>query len=564
MISKELKKAREYEEREGALISEEDRPAFHFTPRVGWLNDPNGFSFFDGRYHLFYQYNPYSTYWGPMHWGHAVSDDMISWEYLPCALAPDRDYDSAGCFSGSALTLPGGRQLLMYTGCSDDGKDPLGKGRWRQEQCIAVLDPDTGEYVKYDGQDGHGVCPPGQNGNPVITENDLPENGDVYEFRDPYLWTSSDGSYRAVVANGRTGEITEKGTYESEQGTQLCVYRSDDGYEWSFARVLFEDERRLGIMWECPNSFRLGGRYMLIASPMDMAMEEEGAEGTVRFPKGNNVCYITGNFDEKTGTFVHDKTDGRFRYEPVDGGLDFYAPQVMQAPDGRHIMIGWMQDPATANYISSEEADGDEELNYASRADGRSGYVHGEPGSRIFGQMTVPRELTLRGDRLIQWPVRELEEYRTGKVVSASIDLDSETRTIEEISGRALDMTIEVSPASASAAGICSLDEFIIRFARDYEHYVELSYRPDSSVLTVDRSSSGQSEDLTKRRSIRVRERRGNINLRILIDKWSAEVFVNGGEQVMSLTYYTPSDAEGITFTAEGRAIMDIVAYRMK
>ncbi len=551
MISKELQKAREYEAREGALVTEDDRPAFHFTPRIGWLNDPNGFSYYDGRYHLFYQYHPYNTYWGPMHWGHAVSDDMIRWEYLPCVLAPDTEYDGAGCFSGSALTLPDGRQLLMYTGCSDDGRDPLGKGRWREEQCVAVLDPDTGEYVKYAG-------------NPVITEADLPDGGDVYEFRDPYLRIASDGSYRVVVANGRTGEITEAGTYASDQGTQLCVYRSPDGFEWSFARVLFEDERRIGIMWECPNSFKLGGRYMLIASPMDMAMEEEDAVGSVRFPKGNNVCYITGNFDEKTGTFTHDNTDGKFRYEPVDCGLDFYAPQVMQAPDGRRIMIGWMQDPATANLMSSEDTNLADAPKHVMAADARSGYVHGEPGSRIFGQMTVPRELTLRGDRLIQWPVRELEEYRTGQTVSASIDLDSETRSIEGISGRALDLTLDISPESASAAGMCSLDEFSIRFARDYEHYVEISYRPDSSVVTIDRSNSGQSDDMTKRRSIRVRQRRGNLNLRILIDRWSAEVFVNGGEQVMSLTYYTPAEADGITFTAEGRAILDVVAYRMK
>ncbi len=552
MISKELAAAREYEQAEEKNIMEWERPVYHFSPRAGWLNDPNGFSFYKGRYHLFYQYHPYNSYWGPMHWGHAVSKDMINWEYLPCALAPDSKYDWAGCFSGSAMTLPDGRQLLIYTGCGDEKDDPLGKGRWLQTQCIAVSEEQENgsiEYVKYAG-------------NPVIKEEDLPEDADAYEFRDPYIWQANDGTYRAVVANARSGEITAEGTYKTDKGAQLNVFRSDDGFNWNFYKVLFEDERRLGIMWECPNFFRLGGRQMLIASPMDMAMEE--ANGSVRFPKGNNVCYITGSYDEENETFMHDRADGRFRYEPVDCGLDFYAPQVMKTPDGRHVMIGWMQDPATANLITPSDR---EKLRGEKKntviAEG-TGLVHGQPGTRIFGQMTVPRELTLRGDRLIQWPIRELEEYRTGQVISASIDLRSETRSIEGISGRALDLTIDVFPETVSAAGMCSLDEFTIRFARDYEHYVEIGYRADSSVVTIDRSKSGQADCITKRRSIRVRDRRGSINFRILIDKWSAEIFVNGGEQVMSLTYYTPPEAEGITFTAEGSAVLDIVSYRMQ
>ena len=303
LISGKLAEARAYEEKTEKLVKE--RPVCHFTPRTGWLNDPNGFSYYDGKYHLFYQYHPYSSFWGPMHWGHAVSDDMISWEYLPAALAPDMDYDRLGCFSGSALTMDDGSHLLMYTGCSDKPEDPTGRSRWYQSQNIAVKPQGETEYVKYAG-------------NPVITGEDLPDGADPYEFRDPYLWRATDGTYRALAANG---------VYDETKGTQLCLFKSDDGFDWRFETVLFEDKRKIGVMWECPNFFLLGGKYVLIASPMDMQAEEEEAVGSIRFPKGNNVCYILGDYTE--GEFIPDADEnGRFIYAPVDGGLDFYAPQV--------------------------------------------------------------------------------------------------------------------------------------------------------------------------------------------------------------------------------------------
>ena len=104
------------------MIKKEERPDFHLSARTGWMNDPNGFSYYNGQYHMFYQYYPYETKWGPMHWGHAVSSDLLHWEYLPAALAPDDACDRDGCFSGSAVALPDGRHLLMYTGVLRNGR----------------------------------------------------------------------------------------------------------------------------------------------------------------------------------------------------------------------------------------------------------------------------------------------------------------------------------------------------------------------------------------------------------------------------------------------------------
>ena len=116
MTSQILRDARRYEEEKERKIAKEPRPDFHLSARVGWMNDPNGFSYYKGEYHMFYQYHPFSPYWGPMHWGHAVSEDLLHWKHLPAALAPDMDYDRDGCFSGSAVVMPDGRHLLMYTG----------------------------------------------------------------------------------------------------------------------------------------------------------------------------------------------------------------------------------------------------------------------------------------------------------------------------------------------------------------------------------------------------------------------------------------------------------------
>ena len=115
MASEMLQKARDFEQ-EYMPYALSEQPKFHVTGGIGWINDPNGFSVYRGEYHLFFQYYPYDTKWGPMHWGHVKTTDFIRWQRLPTAMAPDQEYDRDGCYSGSAIELPDGRQLLLYTG----------------------------------------------------------------------------------------------------------------------------------------------------------------------------------------------------------------------------------------------------------------------------------------------------------------------------------------------------------------------------------------------------------------------------------------------------------------
>ena len=146
-----LEKANEYIRQN--YIDEKEKPLFHVTPETGWMNDPNGFSVYQGKVHLFYQFYPYKTEWGPMHWGHQVTEDLLKWEAYPVAMAPDQDYDHIGCFSGSAVEADG-KHVLLYTGVSQkDGKEI-------QNQCIAIGDGKT--YEKW--QD-----------NPVIKGDIMPE-----------------------------------------------------------------------------------------------------------------------------------------------------------------------------------------------------------------------------------------------------------------------------------------------------------------------------------------------------------------------------------------------------
>ena len=178
MTSEKLQKARNFEEQYSAYVPEDERPAYHVNGAIGWINDPNGFSIYKGEYHLFFQYYPYKPIWGPMHWGHVKTRDFIRWERLPVALAPDMPYDKDGCFSGSAIELPDGRQLLMYTGVREERRED-GSLKPYQTQCLAV--GDGVDYEKYEG-------------NPVLTAANLPKGGSEVDFRDPKIWKEPDAS----------------------------------------------------------------------------------------------------------------------------------------------------------------------------------------------------------------------------------------------------------------------------------------------------------------------------------------------------------------------------------
>ncbi|CAM4149294.1 glycoside hydrolase family 32 protein [Paenibacillus alkaliterrae] len=266
------------------------------------MNDPNGFVYYNGQYHMFYQYYPYQPVWGPMHWGHAVSHDLMEWKYLPVALAPDQGYDRDGCFSGSAIEQDG-KLYLMYTGHLVTGPDK--DHDYTQNQNIAVS-KDGIHFEKLD-------C------NPVLGPEQIPAGVSQRDFRDPKVFVR-DGIYYVVL-----------GSNDGQGKGLILLYRSIDLVEWDFVGEIARSDGEMGDNWECPDLFELEGRDVLILSPQRMPAQGDDYQNL------HSTAYMIGRLDTELGRFHYD------HYEQVDCGFDFYAPQTALDAKGRRIVIGWME-----------------------------------------------------------------------------------------------------------------------------------------------------------------------------------------------------------------------------
>lgn len=280
----------EYIAQKRTEINPRYRLHYHVVPPVGWMNDPNGFSFYKGEYHLFFQYYPYDSIWGPMHWGHVTSPNLVDWNYLPTALIPEEEM----CFSGSAV-VDGDSLVLVYTGRETTDTEPF----YNENQYLAF----SNDGVNFDKFEG----------NPVLSfrPNDSPD------FRDPKAWKYQDMWY--VVIGSKT---------EDERG-RVLLYRSPDLKTWEFLSIIGEANADMGYMWECPDFFELDGKFILLMSPQ--GLEPQGDRYKNVFQTG----YIIGSFDYVTFEFVPE-TD----FQELDFGHDFYATQSMDK-DGRRYVIGW-------------------------------------------------------------------------------------------------------------------------------------------------------------------------------------------------------------------------------
>ncbi|MFC4560131.1 glycoside hydrolase family 32 protein [Virgibacillus kekensis] len=276
---------------------------YHLMPPVGLLNDPNGLVFFKGKYHVFYQWNPFETAHGIKYWGHYISDDLIHWEPAPIALAPDQWYDKDGCYSGSAI-VHNGKMYLFYTGNVKDESNNR-----ESYQCMAVSE--NGISFEKKG--------------PVIH---IPE-GYTSHFRDPKVFYKDNLWYMVI------------GAQTIEGNGEVVLYSSPDLENWDFLGPIAGSNKNglgeFGYMWECPDLFTLHGKDLLIFSPQ--GLEAEGYRYNNVFQSG----YLAGDLDLHGVTFKH----GTF--DELDRGFDFYAPQTTNDNDGRRILFGWMGNAETCD-----------------------------------------------------------------------------------------------------------------------------------------------------------------------------------------------------------------------
>lgn len=279
----------------------EERPTFHLTPPSNWMNDPNGLAFLADGLHVFYQYNPDEPHWGRMHWGQAVSADLVTWRHRPIALSPvDGGPDDAGCWSGCVVDL-GNRAIMFYTGVTMDG----------DARRAAVCQATSVDGMRSWTRGADTVC--------IATP---PDGIEADAFRDPFVYRDAVG-WSMLVGAGTTDGLGA-----------VLLYRSPDLVEWRYVGpFLTSDELPPaagadGPCWECPQLLFFGEAAVLIVSVVD------------RTPgvRPSHVAAFVGCVERDR--FVVD------RAEELGLGPDFYAPATTVTPDGRHLLLGWIpEDP---------------------------------------------------------------------------------------------------------------------------------------------------------------------------------------------------------------------------
>ena len=470
------------------------RPLVHFTAGQNWLNDPNGPVYLDGTYHLFYQYNPEGSRWGNIGWGHATSDDQITWDELPMAL---RATETTMAFSGSAVhdrddtsglcgPEPGRCLVAVYTGHEVDPASEL----VRQDQNLAVSRDGGDSWEPYEG-------------NPVL-ESPLPD------FRDPNVsW--HEPSERWIMAVALPTERL------------IHFYGSENLRNWEFLSEFGPAGLTEGI-WECPVLMELPVDGDPAATRWVLKIDHNPGHVT----GGSGAQYFVGDFDGVSFVVADDVDHSSPRW--VDLGPDFYC--AMQ----------WSNEP-------TDELEGRTWVAWMSNWE----YAADTPGDGWRGAMSLPRVVSLArhgdGVALTQVPVAALERYRTDHRHLSADDIATLTGMVEaaEPTGSTIDLELRMERGDADVV------ELRVRAGNDSA--VSIRYSWADQVLRVDRSRSGDvgfHPAFADHFDAPLTIDDGPLELRVVVDRSSVEVFGPGGRPTLTALVFPDADAVGVEMSVEG------------
>jgi fructan beta-fructosidase len=473
-------------------FQEKYRPQFHYTPRINWMNDPNGLVYYEGTYHLFYQYNPFGDTWGYMSWNHAVSDDLVHWIHRPVAIPYGKE-EEEGIFSGGALV-----DHNNTSGFGDGTRAPLiavytshytrSDGSTWQAQSLAYSIDGGETFIKYEG-------------NPVLEFDDP-------DFRDPnVMWDEMTERWVMVVA--------------LPQQHKVQFYASDNLKEWEFLSD-FGPAGAVGGIWECPDFFPLAvdGDPNNIRWVLHVDMNPGAIAG------GSGSQFFVGDWN---GTeFIADETisDGEIIWG--DYGTDFYAAITwtnIPEEDGRRMWVGWMNNWNYANEI---------------------------PTQPWRSAMSIPRSLHLvtidNEVKIVQKPVEELQKLRDNHIRLNNTEISGVLSLADKgLSGNAYEILVELEPGDSETVGLK------LRAGDDEETLV--GYDAVNGTVFVDRTNSGQddfNDGFAQRNDAPARVIDGIVKLHIFVDWSSIEVFVNEGEAVITNRIFPDPESSDVILFSEG------------
>ena len=497
-----------------ATYREPHRPQLHFTPEAQWMNDPNGMVFYDGEYHLFYQHYPDSTVWGPMHWGHAVSTDLVHWEHLPIALYPD----SLGyIFSGSAVV-----DVNNTSGLGEGGRAPL--------VAIFTYHNAEREAAGHDDFQYQGIAYSNDRGrtwtkytaNPVV-----PNDTGNRDFRDPKVrWDDRSAQWVMTLA----------------AQDHIAFYGSPNLIDWKHLSDFGKELGSHGGVWECPDLFPLEVASSDSAKWVLLVSINPGAPNG-----GSGTQYFIGEFDGKTfrpdPTFIGDVQDERGVW--LDYGRDNYAGVTFSnipEEDGRRLFLGWMSNWTYATVV---------------------------PTQRWRSAMTVPRVLSLHrspvGYRLYSQPVAELEAQRASAfTLSGGEDARSASLT-EKFSVPArrrpdstaapfpkeLELSYALQPGSTARFGVELSNAQGERYRIGYDAGTR-QYFSDRSTAGVNDFSEAFGD--TFGIAPRIVEE-PLVTLHLILDRASAELFADGGATTVTELFFPSEDFDRVRLFAEGDGV---------